>query len=315
MRTLITGITGFAGEYLTEHLLAAGDEVLGCSRAGVWPEHAPPQVVDRVPLLAWDLAEAAIPTLVRSAVADFAPERVFHLAAMSVPADCGQNEPTPLAHAVNTLGTALVAELAAAQARPPRLLFASSTHVYAPVSTAAPVVDESWTLSPRSGYGVTKRDAERLLAVAAERGLQVIVARAFQHCGPRQSERLMLASWVRQFVEPGGRPIRVYNRTTGIDLVDVRDVVRAYRLLIERGTPGQAYNIGSGRNRLTGDVLEMIRQAVDPAREIVELYPGVRQDPIADTARLRACTGWQPEIPLERTIADVLAYWRACLHA
>lgn len=104
--------------------------------------------------------------------------------------------------------------------------------------------------------------------------------------------------------------MEVYTLDARIDLSDVRDVVRAYRLLLERGRPGEVYNVGSGISRRTGDILELLRGMAGPKRPVVERRPGFKQDPIADVTRLVECTGWSARIPLEQTVADTWAWWR-----
>ncbi|MHB1037042.1 MAG: NAD-dependent epimerase/dehydratase family protein [Pirellulales bacterium] len=310
MNAFVTGITGFAGMHLAEHLLASGDRVIGSSRRGCWPETAPAMVRQEVPLLAWNLAEAdALSADDRRRLEEFAPEVLFHLAAMSVPDDCGEPLATPEALATNVEGTRRALALAASLASRPRFVFAGSSHVYAPASPDRPWMSEDAPLRPRRGYGLTKLAAEEAVRAAGARQ-EIVIARAFQHAGPRQGPRMMLSQWACQFARGGSDPVEVYSRDTWLDLCDVRDVVRAYRLLAELVPPGETYNIGSGENRRSGDILDILRQLADPSREIVELRPGYKQDTIADTARLAADTGWHAEIPLERTVADTLAFWR-----
>lgn len=313
-RALITGISGFVGGFLAEHLLDCGDAVLGTSPRGRWMADSPPAVGDRVELVGWDLAGAAEDDgSWRQPIEAFRPQVIYHLAAISIPADCGQTEPTDRARAVNVEGTRRVLELAAALPDRPRLVVISTSHVYAPVSREAPVVDERAPLGPARAYGKTKLAAEQLVARAVRRhAVDAVVVRAFQHTGPRQSARMMLPEWASQFAATADRPVEVHTRDAWIDLSDVRDVVRAYRLLAEKGESGQVYNVGSGRNLRTGDVLEMLRTLADPhsRRLIVETRPGTTQGPVADTRKLVECTGWQAAIPLDETVADTLAYWR-----
>ncbi len=120
---------------------------------------------------------------------------------------------------------------------------------------------------------------------------------------------MMLPQWAQQFA-CGTEPVKVHTCDAHVDLTDVRDVVRAYRLLAEHGLSGKAYNVGSGRSRRTGDILEMLRRMADPSRTLIETRPGLKQDPIADVTRLARDTGWRATIPLEQTIADTLAWWR-----
>ncbi len=315
MKALITGITGFVGGHLAEYLLAEGDEVLGCSRSGVWAAPIAPGAQQKISLLGWDLSRPdGMRADTERRIAEFGPDCVYHLAALSVPEDCGQTCPTPQARASNVESTSRILELAARLRPRPRVLFVSTSHIYAPVTLERPTVAEDSPLAPTQGYGMTKLEAEWTVAHAvASAGIDAVVARAFQHCGPRQSPRMMLSQWARQFARGAKTPVEVYNCDTYIDLTDVRDVVRAYRLLIERGERGAIYNVGSGVRRRTGDILQQLRDMADPGRPIVELRPGIKQDPIADISRLAGQTGWQPRIPLEQTIRDTLAYWHVAL--
>ena len=310
MHALITGITGFAGAHLAEYLVARGDQVSGTSRRATWSDDVPASLAGQVDLLKWDVSQPATDGIT-ARIAKSAPDCIFHLAAMSVPSDCGRDVPTPRAIATNVAGTRHVAELAASLPRMPRVVLVSSCYVYAPVATDNPLVDESAPLAPQSAYGITKRDAERvLLEMAQERGLSVIVARAFQHTGPRQSPRMFVPQWARQFALGGENPVEVVRLDTFLDLSDVRDVVRAYRALAEQGEPGRVYNVGSGECRRSGDIFERLRELAGSSRSAVESSPGMRQHPIADITRISAHTGWRPEIPLDTTLADVLAFWK-----
>jgi GDP-4-dehydro-6-deoxy-D-mannose reductase len=311
-RALITGVSGFAGGFLAEHLLLCGDAVLGCSPDGKWEVHSPTQLAGEVELVAWDLGNShGLSDAARRRIEQFQPTCIYHLAALSIPEDCGVDEPLPHAVAINVEGTRRVMELAGWLPSRPRVLLASSSYVYAPVSPESPSVNETAPLGPRRGYGRTKLLAEEEVRRAIDRhGCDAVIVRSFQHTGPRQSPRMMLPHWARQFAA-GRRPVEVRTCDAYIDLSDVRDVVRAYRLLVQCGARGEVYNVGSGICRRTGDILELLRNLADPQRPIVELLPGRRQDPIADITRLVQCAGWQATIPLEETIADTWTWWRA----
>jgi GDP-4-dehydro-6-deoxy-D-mannose reductase len=308
VRALITGVAGFAGSFLAEHLLACGEEVLGSTLHGGWPSDLPPHLTRRVDAIAWDLGQGLTQTVIRR-VADFAPEVIFHLAALSIPSDCGREEPTPHAWRVNVGGTEAVVRLAAAVPARPRVLFVSTCRVYAPVTFDRPLVSENSPLGPTSGYAKTKLAAEEALwRGGRELGVRGIVIRAFNHAGPRQSPRLMLAEWCRQLVR-GDEPVQVRRLDGYLDMTDVRDVVRAYRLLALHGHPGEAYNVGGGVSLRSGDIFEQLRAMFDPQRSLVELAPGPHQDPIADLTKLRSTIDWRPEIPLATTLRDTLDYW------
>jgi len=311
-RALITGVPGFVGTHLAEHLLERGDSVLGCSPDGSWEARSPAELRDRLELVAWDLGSSdGLSAEGRRTIERFAPDWIFHLAALSVPRDCGSDEPTPAAIAVNVEGTRRVLELAGSLGGEVRVLFTSSSYVYGPVDRRSPRVDETARLAPRRGYGRTKLAAEEEVRRAVERqGGDALIARAFQHTGPRQGPQMMLPEWAEQFARGGPDPVKVHTLDAQIDLTDVRDVVRAYRLLAERGSRGEVYNVGSGTSRRTGDILHLLRSMADPDRPVVETRPGSKQDPIADTSRLVRATGWRATIPLEQTVADTLAWWR-----
>ncbi|MCA9163310.1 MAG: NAD-dependent epimerase/dehydratase family protein [Planctomycetales bacterium] len=307
-RAFVTGITGFAGAYLAERLLGDGVEVLGCSQHGVWPSFASDDVSRRVPVVRWDVTEAAPHELIERLRA-FAPDWFVHLAALSIPADCGREQPTAEAMAVNVEGTRRVCELAASLAAPPRFLMVSTCYVYRPVSQQCAAVDESWPLGPTNGYGITKLEGEAIVRHVADRAaMPWIVARAFQHSGPGQPPRLLLPEWARQFAL-GTNPVEVRSLNSYLDLSDVRDIAAAYYELLLHGQASTAYNVGSGRCLRTGEVFEHLRARHDPARQVIETAPARIYQPIADIGRLTHDTPWRPQIPIEQTIDDTLQYW------
>lgn len=318
MNCLITGIAGFAGRHLAEHLLEAGDAVLGAARGDAWPPEAK-SALRAIPLVAWDLGQAERPSEAGlDRIRQFAPQAIYHLAAVSVPARVGKDKPSDEAWQTNVEGTRRPLELAAELPSRPLVLFTSSSYVYARPEHGFRL-DEDAPLGPRHPYGQTKLAAEELCRrFARERGLRVVVARAFQHTGPGQSAEMMLPEWTAQYAADASTPIRVRNLSTRIDLTDVRDVVRAYRLLVGQAAclpavPGRleacnTFNVGSGSRQITGDVFRVLRQLADPQcrRAVLETSPGVKHDPIADNSRLAAVTGWKPRIAVARTIRDML---------
>ncbi len=311
MRALITGVTGFAGTHLAEHLLARGDTVLGCNRSGRWPANSPQSFEHQVTLVAGDVGSPQFADQLGDVVRQFAPDVIYHLAALSIPADCGTTEPSAAAVAVNVDGTRRVLELAASLPNRPRVVFASSSHVYPAASVDSPPIDESAPVEPRGTYGRTKFAAEAICREFIEQQqVDVLIVRQFPQAGPRQDARLMLASWCRQFATLTDEPIEVLTLDATIDMVDVRDSVRAYRLLALHGQPGTTYHVGSGVARTSGEVLEILQRAAGASRPVVQLHPGKKYDPIADLKRLKQATGWQPEIALEQTVVDALDEYR-----
>jgi GDP-4-dehydro-6-deoxy-D-mannose reductase len=309
VRALITGITGFAGQYLAEHLVECGDEVIGSTYLEAWNRDVAPAVRHAVPLFEWNLTEP-IPAAARAQLQARAVDWLFHLAAISVPSECGGGQPSPLATAVNVEGTRAVLELARSLHPQPRVLIVSSSHVYAPVSPDRPYVAEDAPLGPTAAYGITKLRSEQVGHEAARHGLDVIIARAFQHAGPRQLAKFMLPEWVEQFVRPGREPIHVVTLDSLNDLSDVRDVVRAYRTLLHYPQTRGIYNVGSGRNVRSGDIFQRLVQLTGRASGVMEQSPGLRQHPVADISRIHRDTQWSPQIPLDQTLTDTLDDFR-----
>jgi GDP-4-dehydro-6-deoxy-D-mannose reductase len=189
----------------------------------------------------------------------------------------------------------------------------SSGDVYGDAARIPTREDE--TLAPISPYGASKAAAEiaALRAVRAE-GLDVVVARAFPHIGPGQGDRFAIGSWTGQIARleaVGGGTLRVGDLTVLRDLLDVRDVCRAYELLLEPAVPGGVYNVASGEpvqlSTVVGILVGFAACPISVEVEAGRLRPADIHLQAGDSSRLRAATGWQPEIPLEQTLADALA--------
>lgn len=315
MKALITGITGFVGGHLAQHLLDAGDDVLGTSQNGDWPaDFSLP-----VPLVGCDLAFDFEREFV-AAVDAFAPDVFFHLAALSIPSDCAQGsagvggEPNAAALNMNVAGVERIIRLAERLRARPRVVFTSSSHVYGSVEVDRPIVDEDRPCAPRSAYGRTKLAAEELCRRAVDKDkADLVIVRSFPQAGPRQDPRLMLAEWSRALA--GSEPeISIGNDSVMVDLVDVRDAVRALRLLALHGASGSAYNVGSGTSRTTGELFRLLQRIAGDSRPVSARSHERRSDAVADIGRLKAATGWKPEIEIERTVADVWNFWRERAH-
>jgi GDP-4-dehydro-6-deoxy-D-mannose reductase len=291
VRAFVTGGHGFVGRFLCAHLAEHGDEVV-----------APP--ADEV-----DVTDAAA---VRKALEEAEPHAVYHLAGVASVA-ASWRDPTGV-FAVNAGGTVAVLDAARTLPRPPRVLVVSSAEVYGRVPSEALPIGEEQPFSPVTPYAATKAAAE-LAALQAFLGweLPVVRARPFNHIGPGQSPEFAVAAFAGRIVEAvrsGERSLRVGNLTARRDLTDVRDVVRAYRLLVLHGAPGEAYNVCSGRDVAMEDVVRRLLDVAD-ARLEVEVDPGLLRPvdlPVlrGDARKLHAATGWTPEVPLERTLADVV---------
>jgi GDP-4-dehydro-6-deoxy-D-mannose reductase len=295
MRALITGGKGFVGQWLAAHLKDRGDEVA---------------VID----LETDVADGAA---VRRVFSDVVPESIYHLAAMTHVGDSWDDPGQVLR--VNVLGTAEI--LAAARQLPtdPRVLVVSSAEVYGVVTPAQlPLTEEAPTV-PASPYAASKLAAEAV-ALQAWRGYgqPVVVVRPFNHIGPGQSPNFFVPALAKRIVEArrtGAHSLRVGTLSTRRDFTDVRDVVAAYRLLIEHAAPGTVYNVCSERDVAMSDVAAQLLElaGVDLSLETDPDLVRPVDVPVlrGDAGLLRGTTGWQPTIPLATTLADVLSSWEA----
>ena len=290
----VTGGSGFVGHWLQAHLTECGDDV-----------HAP-------------LVEITDAWAVRQSLSAVNPDVVFHLAAQ---AHVGESWTDPIhTFRVNALGTLHVLEAARALTKPPRIIVISSAEVYGNVTPDELPIAESRSARPVSPYGASKVAAVVLSRQALDgSGLEVICTRAFNHIGPGQSDAFVVSGVAHQVAlaeRRGAEPVvRVGNLSARRDICDVRDVVRAYRLLAASGRPGEVYNVCAGVDRGIDEVVGLlvglaavpVRVEVDPARVRAVDIPVLR----GDAAKLRADTGWAPTFSLERSLEDVLSEWRS----
>jgi len=295
MRALVTGAEGFVGRHLLAHLEAAGDDVIGVDR-GDGP----------------DLLDApALDAFVRSV----APDAVYHLAGWS---DVGGSWQQPLAaFQANADGTLNLLQACIAANRP-RVLSVSSADVYGKVILNDLPISEQAPLQPVTPYAASKVAADFLgLQAHLGYGLDVLRVRAFNHLGPGQSNHFVAPAIAERIAVnelDGTEVVPVGNLTPRRDFTDVRDVVRAYRLLIEHGESGEAYNVCSGHDIAISELAErLITMAAHPMR--LEEDPTLQrpvETPVlrGDPARVHKITGWTPEIGMEQTLADLLAEWR-----
>jgi GDP-4-dehydro-6-deoxy-D-mannose reductase len=293
MRALITGGKGFVGQWLAAHLKDCGDEVV---------------VVD----VETDVADGVA---LRKVVTEAAPEAIYHLAALTHVGESWDNPSQVLR--VNVIGTAELLAAARALARAPTVLVVSSAEVYGVVTPEQLPLDEATPTAPATPYAASKLAAEAV-ALQAWRGYgqAVIVVRPFNHIGPGQSPNFAVPALAKRIVEArrsGATSLRVGTLTTRRDFTDVRDVVVAYRLLIEHGVPGSTYNVCSGRDVAISEVADDLLSLARADLELVTDPDLVRPVDVpvlqGDAGLLRAATGWVPSIPLATTLADVLASW------
>jgi GDP-4-dehydro-6-deoxy-D-mannose reductase len=315
MRILITGITGFVGGHLVEHLVAAGGHALfGASRDPAWPpvlaHLAPSAALHSVDLT--DLAKS------EAVIRDVRPEWVFHLAGY---ANTGGSFRDPdRAWNENLTATRVFYDAIARSGLRPRMLFVSTGLIYGEPDRPDEPCDERTTLKPASPYAASKAAADLVsFQYTRSAGLDIVRVRLFNQIGPRQSADFALANFARQIAaaETGKQPpvINTGDLSAHRDITDVRDIVATFPLLLEKGVSGEAYNAARGDSYRIQDLLDrMVAMARVPVQVNQKLELGRKADTAvtrADVRKLRAATGWQPRIPLEKSLADILDYWRA----
>ncbi len=310
MRVLITGIGGFAGSHLADYLVQHTDcDVWGVVRRTRWRIA---HLEGRIHTVTCDLTDV---TATGRLVEEIRPDLVFHLAAYS-------RVGASWVHPWETYETNLRTQLSLLEAlisagQRPRVLIVGSNEAYGKPERLP--VDERHPFRPVTPYGVTKAAQDLMgLQYYLAHEMPIVRVRPFNHIGPRQSLGFVcpdLAVQVAKIEQGEQEPvIRVGNLSARRDFTDVRDVVVAYWLALTRGDPGDVYNVGSGVSHAVQEILDILVQAskvpirveVDPDRLRPSDVPEVR----CDAGKLHQRTGWEPKIPFERSVLDVLEDWR-----
>lgn len=304
---LVTGAAGFAGSHLVELLAGSGATVTAWS-------HRSGQQRPTGALATWRAVDLLDRNAVASAIESDRPSVIYHCAGVAQSSSAWNR--ICVTFEVNVRGTANLLAAAERHAADARVVVTSSALVYE--HAAGPLREDS-PIGPSGPYAVSKLAQDTLAARAAQRGLDVVVARPFNHIGPRQSADFVASSVARQvaLIEHGQMPpvLRVGNLSAKRDFTDVRDVVRAYVGMAQRATRGDCFNVCSGRVVPIHDLVYglvarsrvPIQVVVDPTRFRPVDVPVV----LGSADRLRQATGWTPEIPLDRTLDDLLDWWRA----
>ncbi|MBV9123532.1 MAG: GDP-mannose 4,6-dehydratase [Planctomycetes bacterium] len=314
MRILVTGITGFAGGHLAEALLVRGGaDLVGVSRAGAWPEHWR-HLAGRVALRSCDLANgSAVEALLR----EVQPQQIYHMAGYAQVGASFREVDT--AWAGNLTATRSLYEAIHRWGGRPRVLYVGSGLIYGDPEKPGQAFAEDHPLRPTSPYASSKAAADLLsFQMTRAPGLDIVRARPFNHIGPHQSPQFAVPHFAQQIaaIERRSQPpiLETGNLTPWRDLSDVRDVVRAYTLLMDRGQNGEAYNIATGEVHSVKEVLDRLLALANVQVEVRQSTHLIRPNDTpavrGDAAKLRRETGWAPRFPLDQTLADTLAYWR-----
>lgn len=310
-RALITGISGFAGPYLADYLRSTGIECAGISQGT--PIHTHPVSLNGVALYLVDIRDRSA---VQEVLKQVKPDRVFHLAAMT---HVATSLATPdLTFDVNVVGTFNLLEGLRQLSYPVRTVLVSTGNLYGNINSGAEGFKENDPVHATSPYATSKLMSEELAQSYAEDfGLEIVIARPFNHTGPGQPPAFACPEFARAVAAGLVQHTPVHLRTGRLeplrDISDVRDVVRAYALLAERGRSAEVYNICSGSMVSMSDIVTILAKLaripvtteLDPAkirgREIMRSG--------GNNAKIREDAGWVPEIPLVDTLQGLLDYW------
>ncbi|MDF2721388.1 MAG: NAD-dependent epimerase/dehydratase [Paenibacillus sp.] len=312
MKALVTGISGFVGSHMAEFLLKQNVEVTGTIRHRSRMDHI--KHLNDIQLVECELRD---PFSVENLIEEIKPDLIFHLAAQSfVPTSW--NSPIDTIHN-NVAGQVNIMEALRRYDLPCKMQVACSSEEYGHVEPDETPIRETNPLRPLSPYAVSKV-AQDYLAYQYYKsyGLHIIATRTFNHTGPRRGENFVTSNFAKQIaeIEKGKRPPVLYvgNLSAKRDFTDVRDVVRAYWLALEKGKPGESYNIASGSCCTIREMLDLLLSystinisiQEDPTR----LRPSDVEILLGDYSKFHQETGWKPEIPFTTTMQDLLQYWR-----
>jgi GDP-4-dehydro-6-deoxy-D-mannose reductase len=315
MKVLITGITGFAGSHLADYILDnhRDAQVYGIIRWRSRMENIL-HIENRIHLMEADLKDMAS---LKKCLTEVQPDRIFHLAAQSfVPTSWKCPAET---FAINAIGQINLFEAILSLGISPKIQIAGSSEEYGLVNSDEVPMKETNPLRPLSPYAVSKV-AQDLLGwqYFKSYGLKVVRTRGFNHTGPRRGDVFICSNFAKQIVEIEKQKrepvIYVGNLEARRDFTDVRDMVRAYWLCLEKGEPGDVYNLGSEKTYSIQEVLDMLLEIsgvevkieVDPER----LRPSDVPVLLADSSKFKKLSEWEPRISFNQSLQDLLEYWR-----
>ena len=312
-KAFITGAAGFAGKHLAAYLDGQGYRVYGTDR---WPSCGCACMDYHEGDILNTAALARLFSLIR-------PDMIFHLAGVSVPGDVDKSPQYALS--INIMGAVSVLDAALQSCASSKILLVGTSKQYGD-AVADGAIAEKTPCAPTSFYGVSKYAAELIgMQYVRRHGMDVRFTRSFNHTGPGQSEQFVCSDWAKQAAEielgkaeAREARIRVGDTSPAIDIADVRDAVRAYVLILEKGARGEAYNVCSGKAVPLTELLSAIVAASgkkitieqDPARTRKQKNASITA---GDRSKITRATGWAPEIPLSKTLDDLHRYWLSFL--
>jgi GDP-4-dehydro-6-deoxy-D-mannose reductase len=314
-KALITGITGFAGSYLAQHLIStdkydvSGTYLFDKGLGNV------DGIKGKLNLIKADLSEEKS---VSKIIKDVSPDIIFHLAALTSPAESFKNPTVTLNNNIS-LQVNLLEAVKKYNLFDTKILITSSADVYGRVAKENLPIDEETPLRPTNPYSVSKIAQDFLgLSYFLAYKLRVIRVRPFNHIGPRQSPNFVVSSFAKQIAEIEKNKKKPYisvgNLEAKRDFTNVRDVVRAYLLAVEKGENGEVYNIGSGISYRISDILNklisMSSSKIEIKRDESLFRPSDDPELICDNSKFSKISGWKPQITIDATLKETLDYWR-----
>jgi len=314
-KVLITGISGFAGSYLAEYLVSKNEYDIYGTYLFEESKINLSTVKDAVKLIKVDLS---LDSEVFNLIEEVRPSLIFHLAALTSPSDSFKNPVQTLTNNIS-LQINLLEAVKKNKLFNTRILIVSSADIYGLVNVQDLPIDEETKLMPMSPYSVSKIAQDYLgLTYYLSYGLKTVRVRPFNHIGPRQSHHFVVASFAKQIaeIEKGKKKpiLSVGNIEAKRDFTNVKDVVRAYDLAIEKGEIGEVYNIGSGISYKISDILNILismsKVKIKIEKDKTLMRPGDNPELVCDPTKFVKLTNWKPMIPIETTLKDTLDYWR-----
>jgi len=312
MKALITGISGFAGSYLAEFLINKGYEIFGTFYDKSTFSNLD-NIIDKIEIFECDIRNY---NNLKKIIEKVRPDEIYHLAAISF-------VPTSLMNPKLTFDTNLDGTLNLYQAIielkiEPKILFVGSADEYGSIKNSDLPIKENCPLRPINPYSISKASADFLSYFYFKNyHFNIVRVRPFNHIGPRQSPEFVCSDFAKQIakIEKGLKEpiIKVGNLGAKRDFTDVRDMVRAYWLAVQKGEFGEAYNICSGNGvsikELLGRFLNMSKKKIKVIQDPKRLRPSDVPLLVGDFKKFTKQTDWEPEIPLKKTLEDILNYW------
>lgn len=312
-KAFITGVTGFAGTHLAKHLL---DNDFSVSGTYLTQESLDVfEFKDRVDLHQLDLLDEE---KTHSIIESIRPDYVFHLAASTSPRESFKDPKKTFNNNISSQINVLES-LRKLEMTDTKILIISSAEVYGHVDSQDLPMDEKTPFMPSNPYAVSKIAQDYLgLQYFLSSKLKIVRVRPFNHVGPGQAPAFVISSFAKRIVDiEKGRDsvMKIGSLTSKRDFTDVRDMVKAYLLALEKGIPGEVYNLGSGKSYLISDILGMMKGMakveIHSEEDSELMMPSDDPELICDPSKFVELTGWKPEIPIEKTLQDTLDYWRA----